>query len=61
LSGFVWLDAEPDTNNVLFAIPVWALILAKLCSIPIRITIERIDIAAVTAKFSLFLLQKCPM
>ena len=24
LSGFVWLDAEPDMNNVLFAIPVWA-------------------------------------
>ena len=58
LSGFVWFDAEPDTNSVLFVMSVWALTLVKLYSIAVRIATERITIAVVTTIFALFLLWK---
>src|SRR6476469_2643636 len=48
LSGFVWFDAEPDTNSVLFVMSVWALTLEKLYSIAARTATERITIVAVT-------------
>ena len=58
LSGFVWFDAEPDTNSVLFVISVWALTLVKLCSVAVSIAMERITIAVVTTRFALFLLWR---
>ena len=58
LSGFVWFDAEPDTNSVLFVRSVWARTLVKLCSIAVRIAMERITIAVVSARFALLLLWK---
>src|SRR6476620_4916999 len=48
LSGFVWFDAEPDTNSVLFVMSVWALTLEKSYSIAVRTATERITIVAVT-------------
>src|SRR6476620_1137291 len=44
LSGFVWFDAEPDTNSVLFVMSVWALTLEKLYSIAVRTATERITL-----------------